>query len=470
MQTFLKKLIGFSLGPIIGALISFITVPFTTYFILPEEFGKASMFTMVQALASTIVYLGLDQSYSREYHYIDDRKKLFQNAILPPILLAVFSFFTLVVFRGAFSIILFGKANYGYISILFGLSLIMIVFERFILMNIRMQEKALEYSFYSVFLKLSILLFTLILIAMGGRSFLTIVYSNLIGQILGDFYLVIRYRKLLHFKCNNIDYPLIMKIFRFGFPLLIASSVTSFLNTLGAFFIRAYSDFYNLGIYTAGQKIASLLTLIQVSFASFWVPTAYRWHKEKKDMKYFQIVSEGLLLVLTIFFFLLIFLKHYIVKILSSNYMESNKIMGLLALVPILFTISETTTLGISFERKSHLNIYVSIISLSVATVANFMLVPSLGSIGSAIGIASAYLIFFYLRTFFSKRHFFPIKVKIHIFETMIMFVCAVLNAFNLPFLNLYNVLLFIICLVSQKAIFGTIIEIRKKSTEWDFN
>ncbi|NRG35224.1 oligosaccharide flippase family protein, partial [Bacillus circulans] len=67
MKQFLSKLVGFSFGPIIGALIAFITIPVTTYFISPEEYGKSGMFTLYLGLVLSLLYLGLDQSYTREY-------------------------------------------------------------------------------------------------------------------------------------------------------------------------------------------------------------------------------------------------------------------------------------------------------------------------------------------------------------------------------------------------------------------
>lgn len=51
-SSFIKRFIGFSLGPIISAFLGFIITPITTWLISPEEFGKAAMFTMAYSITS----------------------------------------------------------------------------------------------------------------------------------------------------------------------------------------------------------------------------------------------------------------------------------------------------------------------------------------------------------------------------------------------------------------------------------
>src|SRR5699024_3708219 len=119
MKKFISKLIGFSLGPILGAVISFLTIPVTTYFINPQEFGKASMFSVIQAFIVSIIYLGIDQSYTREYNRISNKVKVFQNALIIPLMVSVILGLVILIFRSQFSIMLFSSSNYSYIIILF---------------------------------------------------------------------------------------------------------------------------------------------------------------------------------------------------------------------------------------------------------------------------------------------------------------------------------------------------------------
>ena len=62
----LKKLFGFSLGPVLGAILSSISVPIATHFLLPNEYGKTSMFNLMYTILLMVAYLGFDQAFIRE--------------------------------------------------------------------------------------------------------------------------------------------------------------------------------------------------------------------------------------------------------------------------------------------------------------------------------------------------------------------------------------------------------------------
>jgi len=78
---FLRRLGTFSVGPIVGAAIGFITVPITTRLVQPDVYGQLSMFTTATSLASMFILLGVDQAYVRDYSAATDRKKLWYSAL-----------------------------------------------------------------------------------------------------------------------------------------------------------------------------------------------------------------------------------------------------------------------------------------------------------------------------------------------------------------------------------------------------
>ncbi|HCS93968.1 MAG TPA: polysaccharide biosynthesis protein [Bavariicoccus seileri] len=470
MKKFIQKLLGFSAGPIIGAFISFFTVPVTTFFIVPEEFGKASMFTLVQSLVMTFIYLGVDQSFTREYNYFKDKKILLQNAILLPLFFSILMATIISLNSSWFSQLLFDSPNYGYLANLFSLMIIFSVFERFLLLTIRMEEKAVEYSFFNVFLKVVVFFTTIVLVFLGERSFLTIVYSAVFGQIIGDIVLILRNREFLKITNSYIDRDLIVKMLKFGLPLIIAASVNNLLNTSGRFFLRGLSTYHDLGIYTAAIKIANILQIFQSAFTSFWVPTAYRWNKENKKIKHFSYISDMVLLIMTLGFFFILFFKKYIVLILSSQYADAQYVAGLVALSPILYTLSETTTLGIVFSGRSYYNIWVSILSLIPSVCLNILLVPKFGTIGSAIATATAYMIFCFARTYFSRRGGFKINYKKQLYVTSIFYLAACINAIQSMYVPYITGVLLIVCLLFQLSTIKTTLVIKKNSSDWDFN
>lgn len=470
MTSFLKKLAGFSLGPIIGALIAFITIPVTTYFVNPEEYGRASMFMLFQTVVVTFIYLGLDQAYTREYHSNSDKKNLFQNVILLPFLFALIILAMSIIFSQQISYLMFESTEYPSISILFGLMIVLMVLERFILLSIRMEEKALEYSLLNIFVKLVVLLATLYYVLFIRTDFLAVVYATIIGQIIGDLYLLLRYRKLFNFKSFKLDKVLLRRVVIFGLPLLISASLTSILNVFDRFALRIWSDFSQIGIFTATLKISAALAIVQQSFTSFWVPTAYRWHEEGRDIKHFKVISDLTLLVMSILMFSILLLKDLIVPLLSSEYAEAKYLIAFLCFQPILYTLSETTCLGIVFSRKSYLSLWVALVTIVPNLVLNIILVPIYGAYGAAIATGVSYIFFFISRSYFSHINGMQISLKKHFGVLLLLYIGAFLNMYDNPYIFIVNLVILLILLVTQLSTFKTILNIRKNSSDWNFS
>jgi len=445
MTSFFKKFSQFAIGPIFGALISLITIPITTYFISPTELGRASMFTLAQSLMMSFLYLGLDQAYTREFNVNDDKDNLLLNAMMYPLLLSVIVALVFIVNGRFFSEILFEGEFYRIPTYLTGLMAIFIVFERFLLLRLRMEERALEFSLRTIMTKIITLVMTIVFVTMIRRDFIAIVFSTALGQILGDLILFARYRDMFSLRAFKYDIVLQKQLWKFGLPIMISVGIGSVLTSFDRVSLRMWSDFYQLGLFTAAGRVIALLTIIQTMFTTFWIPTAYRWYEEKKDMAHYKIVSDSLLAILSIGFILLLTFKSLLVLLINYEYREAIYFIGFLSFFPLMYTLSETTTLGIVFSRKSYLNIYVSLISIVPNIILNVFLVPYLGAKGAAIGSAVSYIFFFLGRTYFSFREWGGFSIRKHLITIVLMFGLALLNTQSSMYVYIGNILSLVI-------------------------
>jgi O-antigen/teichoic acid export membrane protein len=472
MGIFIKKLMGFSLGPVLGALISFITIPLTTHFVTPSEFGQASMFSLFQILIVAFLYLGFDQAYTREYHESNNKNNLMKNALLVPLFLSIIIFIFISINLDMVSKMLFESTKYKIAAFLFGLTIIFMTVERFILLSIRMEEKALEYSIFNVVIKLIILVITIFYVTFIGKDFLAVVYSNALGQLICDLLLFIRYKDNLIFWDFKFDKELVLKLIKFGIPLVIASSLSNLLNSLDRIFLRNWSNFTEIGIFTAALKISATLSIIQASFTSFWVPTAYRWYNQNKHIKHFEIVSNVLLLLMSFLLCLILLFKNFIVVLLSNGYEDSKYIIGLLCLQPIMYTVSETTTLGIVFSKKSYLNITISILAILPNILLNITLVPKYGAVGASIATGLSYIVFFIGRSYFSNKNWVGFSFKNHIIISFILFIATLFNTQTFKYLSIINLGFLILIIIIQFPTIKSFISIyrSKNNKDWDFS
>ena len=427
-NNFMSSLLQFAIGPLGAAIIGFITVPITTWLVSPEQFGLTTMFTLLQTLITSFIYLGLDQAYVREYNSRRHSKsKIFFNASIIPFLVSLVIAIIIILFKNLISIYLFDEVNLLLMNFL-ALWIPFVVIERFLLLNIRMQEKGLQYSLYNILTKLFLMILTISLLLLFERSYTSIVLGSILAQIISCIILIIMSRKQFLFSKGMIDYNLIKKMLRFGLPLLPAAIIVWVLNSTDRLVLNRYTTIDEIGIYFAAMKLVTTLNMIQSIFATFWVPMAYRWHEEGVSQEQYEKVSYGVGIFMGIMFIGVLLLKKIFIMIFSPEYAEAQYILPFLLFTPIMYTMSETTTLGISFSRKTYLNIIISFVAATVNILINLLLVPYIGGIGAAIGTGLAYITFFWCRTLLSRKYWYKFDLKFYYMNTIFLFVVAFFN------------------------------------------
>ena len=405
MKTFLKKIGGFSLGPILSALLGLILVPVITRFISPEEYGKAGMFTLAQGLCAMVLYLGLDQAYAREFMKKDvPRDRLLSNVLLLPLLLSAVLAVGLVVLRRQVSMLLFSTADEGVAICLMALMFPFMVVQHFGLMKVRLEEKGLQYSLFSVMLKTWNLLLAVSLLVLFEKSFRSVVYAAAFAEILNGILLYLVAFRGLSLSLKHISRSQLSTLLRYALPLIPATLLSWMLTSMDKVMLRSLCSYTDLGLYTAAFKIVSVLGIVQTCFTTMWVPIAFRWYEEKKADRYFTAVMRGIAGLMSLMCFGVLLFKDVLVIILGSEFGAAVRIFPFLMLYPILYTMSETTAMGIAFTRRTEYNILVSVLSGGANLLLNLLLIPKLGGVGAAIATGLSYIVFFCARTVISRR------------------------------------------------------------------
>ncbi len=465
MKEFFSKFIGFSVGPVIGAIIGFITVPVTSYLIAPDQFGLASMFNLANTILTLLVLIGIDQAYMREYNEYEDKGKLLFNSMIMPLLNTIFIAVILVIFRDFWANLLFDDSTLVMPIILLAICSPFFIIEKFMLLSIRMEEKALKYSIWNIVSKSLNLLCLVLLLLCYKRNFESVVYATILSQFIVSILLFIIGRKKIKISKKSIDKKQINRILKFGLPLIPATLIGYGLNSMDTVFLRVMTDYTEIGYYSMALKISNLLTLVQTSFTTFWAPIAFKWNSENVENKRFEIVGQGITLAMSIILIVILMLKDLIPILVSKEYAQVIYILPFLLFYPIFYTMSETTTLGISFSRKTGYNIVVSIISMIVNVVLNYILISWYGAVGAAIATGISYLVFFWTRTIISRRLWYKFPIRHFIFVTIALTIVALCNVIikNIFISECINVTTMIIIILRYKGFMKELVNLSRK-------
>lgn len=448
----LKKFSLFSIGPVVSALLGFITVPIITYYIVPSEYGRANMFTLLQSIFSMFMYLGMDQAYVREYFAVpkDQRNNLLANAMFVPILLMPVMEVILFIFRYELSYWLFESYDELFSIYLLMVLLPMMVFENFALLRVRLAERGLLYSALIISLKLLILIFTIGFFLFYEKSFRSVIYALALSEILiGLILLLTVIRKERLFK-QKLDKNLIGQMLKYGLPLLPASLMIWILNSMDKIMLRELYDYHSVGIYSVAFKFVTILAIIQTCFRLFWTPVANRWHEEKQDRASFELVGKILTLSMFVVFILLLLVKDLVIIIFSRKYMAAAQVVPFLLIYPIMCTISEVTFLGINFSRKTTSLLITTTVAALVNAILNYTLIPPYAAMGAATATGISYLVYFWTGSLISRKLWYDFPLKLHLITSCLIllngFVHVIWNNYIPYVISLLSLIVYVSC------------------------
>lgn len=398
-----RSLIWFSFGPILGSILSFITVPMTSWLFEPDDLGRLAILNTVAGLFVMIISLGLDQAYVREYYSYCNKAELFKVVTRIPMFLCVILLFVLTPFLAILSSLIF-----DFSSNLIGLVIIGLCFSslinRFLSLCFRMEENGIAYSLSILFPKIifltALLLFYLCELNFG---FQYLVVSSFVGSIVVTVYLMhsspSHWRGWVSQKVRKDDFYGVLK---YGFPLLFSGVAFWALTAMDKIFLRAFSTFEQLGIYSVAVSFAGAAMVLHMVFSTVWAPTIYKWIEHRINLEKIELVVK-LLLVIVFFIFntvgALLFLIEYI---LPEKYMAVQSMILLCMAYPLFYVISEATGVGIGITKRSLLSMISTILSLVVNLVLNCIFVERFGAAGASIATAVSFSVLLVLKTEFS--------------------------------------------------------------------
>jgi len=430
----IKKFIGFSLGPILGAIFSAVSVPICTHYLLPHEYGKMSMFNLLYTILLMVAYLGFDQAFIREYHEFKNKRRVLLNSMIIPIFITSIIILIAIPFASSISYFLFESNQHTDVVYMLLIALPFLLVERFILVNLRMEERAVEYSFFSLIVKVAAFFCTLFYLFNIRQDFLSIVYSTIISHFIGDGILIFLYHKMLIFKKDYVDWKLVKRMANYALPLVPATIMGIIFNGEDKIFIKHFSDYSELGYYQVSMTLANMVLILQQAFSTFWTPTVFRWRTENVENEKYEFVQKLVCLFASACFMGILLIKNFLPIVLSVKYENTKYILPFLLFYPVMSMIVSTTVSGIDFARKTKYTLYFSISVTILNFILNMLFVPKLGASGAAIATGLSHIFYFWIRTYYSRRLWFDFELS-HLYKTtFLLTVAAVIN--SLAYIN----------------------------------
>lgn len=431
-----KKIAGFAIGPIGGALIGFVTLPVITWYFSQEDVGRISMLQISVSFCVLFFSLGLDQAYVREFHEYSDKTTLFMGAISPGILILVPVLFVFLFFLEDVSIWLFDRSD-RFLGMLSLFAILVAFISRFLSLILRMQERGLAYSMSQLAPKL-LLFFTICVYIFFGfeKNLKNLVFAYVMSMAFVCVVYAINTRKeWMGLFFRKLDTQKTKKMLRFGIPLVLGSAAYWGLTATDKILLRVMSNFAELGVYSVAVSFAAVAGILQNIFTTVWAPIVYKWVSEGEDIESIKKVSRYVLATVVLMFCLGGLFSWVVSLVLPKNYSDVQWIFVSCLGAPLLYMLSETTVMGIGVSRRSAYSAIASLMAFLINLVGNWLLIPKYGAAGAAASTCIAFWMFLILRTEFSIYLWRPMpRFLLYLYSGMVVFFSVVFSMYGKEF------------------------------------
>lgn len=403
----LASFLQFFYGNFVVLLLGFISLPLITRVLSTEEFGRTNLYSSVVSIIYIFAILGLDQAYIR-FFYKDgvDKRKLFKQCLMPPLVLIVVLAGIYFIFADFFNLLLFERKGMDIALLVVGYTLTS-VFERFLFLNIRMEQKGKLYSNLNILSKILYISFILIFVKIYGDDFRVGLYALTLPLIIVTGGLMVRF--LLQGRSwERVEHKVTTKeLLKYGVPFVPMLLMEWLLSSMDKWSIRIFNDFAEIGIYSAAMQIMTILLTLKITYVAFWSPIAMeKYEKEAEEVvkPFFADMFQKVQFLGLLAAFGLTMCRQIIVLILGQNYREAVKVIPFLCLMPVLSILFEMTGQGVKFKGKIKYFNYASFVAIICNLLGNTLLVPTFKGIGAAMATAATYIVYFVMGTYFANK------------------------------------------------------------------
>lgn len=408
MSKLLKNSFLYTAGNILPQAAGFILLPIYTAYLDPDQYGIVNSMTVLSTVFGFMLTFGIDRGIYRLYYdYEPKQRKEYLGTMIIGITLFSLSIFTIaLLIPETISSIYKSISFYPY----YFLMLLYTLFAKTITIPgiyLRVSEQAGRFVILNVALFLITVFFNLLFIVHFKQGAVGMLKGTLIANIvMAPVFYMATYKAIkFRFKINYF-----IESIKFSLPLLPGLIFAWVLNLSDRIFLERFLSISDVGIYSLGYKIASVVTVVSSGLFAAYNPYFYKLANEggadvKKKIGKFN--NTIVIIMLAICFLLALFSKEIITLFISDEYNSAAKIIPLLTLGIFFSQINGFASLMIYQEKKSIQIMLITFSGALINVISNIILIPLFGMIGAALATLISFLALFVIQYNYARKCFF---------------------------------------------------------------
>jgi O-antigen/teichoic acid export membrane protein len=408
----------FATAPVASACLAFATMMLVTWSISADDVARFGMFQYLSSGGLLVLTMGLDQAYLRELGETPSAHALLRACLQPCLGLMLLGITIIGLNAGAVAEELFQLDDPAVVWLSLA-NLAILVFHRFAAQHARMSEQGGNYLLAELAIKSPLMFGLAFWVSRSNESlFVELLWLQLLGTAIAALLVILPNRRIFLQAFGGIGGASAVSsqvLFKFGLPLAFAGLLYWGVVSGGVFFTKYWLGLNAAAPLVVATSLSNIAQLGQAVFSLLWLPIAYRWIKDGLECRSVEIVAMNVTIGACWFMVMVTLLVHVIPIVFKEEYRHIAPLATGLCVLPILYTLSEVTLIGLMVNRRSDLALLASLLTLTVSLIGNAVVTPWLGPKGAALVVAIASLTLLVARTEFACFSWAPISRR-HIY------------------------------------------------------
>lgn len=386
-----KETLTYSIGSFGSKILSFLLVPFYTYFLTKKELGEYDLLLTTISLFAPLVSLQIsDATYrwliDKEYISETEKAKIMTNSIITLCI-------GYLVFCLGFSVyVFFNSFQYqGYFIVLIFLNCLLPLLQSIL----RGQGDTRQFAINGILTTFLIVVFNVIFIYLLKLNVEGVFIANIVAYTVACILILYKVRIIQYFKFKYWDPKLIKSMASYSLPLIPNLMSWWAISSASKFIILHYMGAEGNGLYAVASRFPALLLVIN---SVLLLPLQDRILKEQDDVTFNRLLGKFIVFELALAFILGI-LSPLMTKILvSREYFDTWQYMPYLYLGVGFNAIAGF--LGLKYQKeKNTLKITLTtLLGAVVSIVLSIILIQYIGLQGISISFLLGFLVVLLVR------------------------------------------------------------------------
>lgn len=418
-----KQTAIYGLATVLPRMFSFLLVPLYTGLLPKEEYGKVTIIFSWMIFFNVILAYGMETAFFRFYNKETDKQSVLETSMISIFWTTLSFLFIALLFRN--NLAEWSGIDSQYITytiwILVLDALVIIPFSK-----LRALQRPVVYAIIkigNVLINLVLSVFFLLyfpkLIEANPNGFFSSLYVE--NFQVGYIFLANIIASLLTFVALSPDYvylnwkfdfALWKRMMVYGMPIMVAGIAFAineqFDKILLSKLLPANIAESEVGVYAACYKLGLFMVLFRTAYTLGIEPFFFSHAAEKNAPQTYAMVTKyfvifGSFILLSVIVFADLFKRF---MILDSSYWVAMKVVPLIILANFCLGIYTNLSVWYKLIDKTYVGAYISIVGAIVTLVLNFMLIPSMSYMGSAIATLAAYGSMMFISYYFGNKYY----------------------------------------------------------------